>query len=52
MNMINTISVTAGSRPRLSGTLFAYIIPRMMKFPPLVVARGEPERPVIYAGAS
>src|ERR687898_483000 len=28
------------SSPRLSGTLFAYVIPRMMKFPPLVVAGG------------
>jgi hypothetical protein len=28
-------------KPRLSGTLFAYVIPRMMNFPPLVVARGN-----------
>jgi hypothetical protein len=41
-----------GLDPRLSGTLFAYVIPRMMDFPPLVVAREELGRPVIYAGAS
>jgi hypothetical protein len=33
--------VTDGLAPRLSGTLFACVIPGMMDFPPLVVARGN-----------
>jgi hypothetical protein len=35
------IPVIPGLDPRLSGTLFACVIPGMMDFPPLVVARGN-----------